>query len=153
MPCCLPASGKVPPPHEKSIISHFHVPASRMPHHRVAPQGEVAAVQHAMQKRVEDAVADAKAQSATLRESREKNVHFSARVVALNSRVAQLTKQVGSPPHAACGPPCPSEAMKPGLGRCFVRPAQCDSLCGATERRGASQSGAGRPIETAGHLQ
>ena len=57
-------------------------------------QGEVAAVQQAMQKRVEDAVADAKAQSATLRESREKNVHFSARVVALNSRVAQLTKQV-----------------------------------------------------------
>ena len=51
-------------------------------------------MQQAMQKRVEDAVADAKAQSATLRESREKNVHFSARVVALNSRVAQLTKQV-----------------------------------------------------------
>lgn len=46
----------------------------------------------AMQSRVEQAVAEAEAKAAALRDAREKNVHFSARVVALNSRVAQLQK-------------------------------------------------------------
>lgn len=48
----------------------------------------------AMQRRVEEAVAEAEAKAAGLRDAREKNVHFSARVVALNSRVAQLQKQL-----------------------------------------------------------
>lgn len=47
-----------------------------------------------MQQRLEEALAENKAQAESLREARERNMHFSARVVALNSRVAQLTKQV-----------------------------------------------------------
>lgn len=51
-----------------------------------------------MQQRLEEALAENKAQAESLREARERNMHFSARVVALNSRVAQLTKQVWAPP-------------------------------------------------------
>ena len=112
-------------------------------------QGEVAAVQQAMQKRVEDAVADARAQSATLRESREKNVHFSARVVALNSRVAQLTKQVqqhampknllGLPSQAGGlhvpDAPCPSSSpllvVTSQAGRCTSQ-AHCEACSSHT---------------------
>lgn len=61
-------------------------------------QGTVASVQQDMQQRLEEALAENKAQAESLREARERNMHFSARVVALNSRVAQLTKQV-SPDH------------------------------------------------------
>ena len=57
-------------------------------------QGTVASVQQDMQQRLEEALAENKAQAESLREARERNMHFSARVVALNSRVAQLTKQV-----------------------------------------------------------
>jgi hypothetical protein len=56
-------------------------------------QAEVAAVKAAMQKRVEEAVAETEAKASGLREAREKNVHFSARVVALNARVAQQQKE------------------------------------------------------------
>lgn len=56
-------------------------------------QAEVAAVKTAMQKRVEEAVAETEAKASGLREAREKNVHFSARVVALNARVAQQQKE------------------------------------------------------------
>ncbi|KAK9842297.1 hypothetical protein WJX81_005127 [Elliptochloris bilobata] len=59
---------------------------------RTEMEAEVAAVRAAMQGRVEEAVAEAEAKAAALRDAREKNVHFSARVVALNSRVAQLQK-------------------------------------------------------------
>lgn len=59
-------------------------------------QGTVASVQQDMQQRLEEALAENKAQAESLREARERNMHFSARVVALNSRVAQLTKQVES---------------------------------------------------------
>ncbi len=55
-------------------------------------QAEVAAVRAAMQARLEEAVAETEAKAGALRDAREKNVHFSARVVALNSRVAQLQK-------------------------------------------------------------
>lgn len=54
----------------------------------------MASVQQDMQQRLEEALAENKAQAESLREARERNMHFSARVVALNSRVAQLTKQV-----------------------------------------------------------
>ena len=57
-------------------------------------QGTVASVQQDMQQRLQEALAENKAQTESLREARERNMHFSARVVALNSRVAQLTKQV-----------------------------------------------------------
>lgn len=57
-------------------------------------QGTVASVQQDMQQRLEEALAENKAQTESLREARERNMHFSARIVALNSRVAQLTKQV-----------------------------------------------------------
>ncbi|EIE22795.1 hypothetical protein COCSUDRAFT_47698 [Coccomyxa subellipsoidea C-169] len=56
-------------------------------------EAEVAAVKAAMQKRVEEAVAETEAKASGLREAREKNVHFSARVVALNARVAQQQKE------------------------------------------------------------
>lgn len=46
-----------------------------------------------MQKRVEEAVAETEAKASGLRDAREKNVHFSARVVALNARVAQQQKE------------------------------------------------------------
>jgi len=49
-------------------------------------------VRAAMQARLEAAVAEADARAGALRDAREKNVHFSARVVALNSRVAALQK-------------------------------------------------------------
>ena len=65
-------------------------------------QGTVASVQQDMQQRLEEALAENKAQAESLREARERNMHFSARVVALNSRVAQLTKQVG---------PCPDSSL------------------------------------------
>ena len=55
-------------------------------------QAEVSAVKAAMQRRVEAAVAETEAKAAGLRDAREKNVHFSARVVALNSRVATLQR-------------------------------------------------------------
>lgn len=58
-------------------------------------QAEVARVQQVMQQRVEEALMEARAHQSGLRDAREKNVHFSARVVALNSRVTSLTKQVG----------------------------------------------------------
>ena len=51
-------------------------------------------MQQDMQQRLEEALAENKAQAESLREACERNMHFSARVVALNSRVAQLTKQV-----------------------------------------------------------
>ena len=53
----------------------------------------MAAVKAAMQKRVEEAVAETEAKASGLRDAREKNVHFSARVVALNARVAQQQKE------------------------------------------------------------
>lgn len=58
------------------------------------PQAEVAAVKAAMQKRVEEAVAETEAKASGLRDAREKNVHFSARVVALNARVAAQQKDL-----------------------------------------------------------
>ncbi|KAK9829628.1 hypothetical protein WJX72_006968 [[Myrmecia] bisecta] len=61
---------------------------------RTEMEAEVAAVKEAMQRRVEEAVAESESRGSGLRESREKNVHFSARVVSLNARVAQLQKQV-----------------------------------------------------------
>lgn len=64
-------------------------------------QGTVASVQQDMQQRLEEALAENKAQAESLREARERNMHFSARVVALNSRVAQLTKQVSAAAAAA----------------------------------------------------
>ena len=67
-----------------------------MTHSAVFAQGTVASVQQEMQQRLEDALAENKAQAESLREARERNMHFSARVVALNSRVAQLTKQVST---------------------------------------------------------
>ena len=48
----------------------------------------------AMQKRVEEAVAETEAKASGLRDAREKNVHFSARVVALNARVAAQQKDL-----------------------------------------------------------
>lgn len=63
-------------------------------------QGTVASVQQDMQQRLEEALAENKAQAESLREARERNMHFSARVVALNSRVAQLTKQVCAQHHS-----------------------------------------------------
>ena len=60
----------------------------------MCPQAEVDAVKAAMQRRVEEAVAETEAKATTLRDAREKNVHLSARVVALNSRQAQLSKQL-----------------------------------------------------------
>jgi len=59
---------------------------------RTAMEAEVAASRAAMHRRVDEAVAEAEAKAAGLRDAREKNVHFSARVVALNSRVASLQK-------------------------------------------------------------
>ncbi|DBB00655.1 hypothetical protein WJX82_006589 [Trebouxia sp. C0006] len=61
---------------------------------RTDMEGTVASVQQDMQQRLEEALAENKAQAESLREARERNMHFSARVVALNSRVAQLTKQL-----------------------------------------------------------
>ena len=60
---------------------------------RSAMEAEVSAARAAMQRRLDEAVAEAEAKAAGLRDAREKNVHFSARVVALNSRVAALQKQ------------------------------------------------------------
>jgi len=60
---------------------------------RAAMEAEVSAARAAMQRRLDEAVAEAEAKAAGLRDAREKNVHFSARVVALNSRVAALQKQ------------------------------------------------------------
>ena len=60
----------------------------------LALQAEVASVKAAMQKRVEEAVAETEAKAGGLRDAREKNVHFSARVVALNARVAQQQKDI-----------------------------------------------------------
>ena len=57
-------------------------------------QAEVASVKAAMQRRVEEAVAETEAKAAGLRDAREKNVHFSARVVALNARVAAQQKDL-----------------------------------------------------------
>ena len=57
-------------------------------------QAEVASVKAAMQKRVEEAVAETEAKASGLRDAREKNVHFSARVVALNARVAAQQKDL-----------------------------------------------------------
>ena len=50
----------------------------------------------AMDDRVEAAVAEAQTKTTGLRDARERNVHFSARVVALNSRIGALQRQVGS---------------------------------------------------------
>ncbi|KAK9865078.1 hypothetical protein WJX84_008101 [Apatococcus fuscideae] len=61
---------------------------------RTDMEAEVAQVKEAMQRRVEEAVAETSTKASGLRDAREKNVHFSARVVALNSRVAQLSKQL-----------------------------------------------------------
>ena len=44
-------------------------------------QREVAQVKAAMAKRVEEAVAETESKASGLRDAREKNVHFSARVV------------------------------------------------------------------------
>ena len=43
-------------------------------------QAEVTQVKEAMQRRVEEAVAEAQTKASGLRDAREKNVHFSARV-------------------------------------------------------------------------
>ena len=59
---------------------------------RDAMEAEVATARTAMQARLDAALAEAEAKAVGLRDAREKNVHFSARVVALNSRVASLQK-------------------------------------------------------------
>lgn len=51
-------------------------------------------MKQAMQERVEAAVADSQTKSTGLKDARERNVHFSARVVALNSRIGALQRQV-----------------------------------------------------------
>ena len=51
-------------------------------------------MKQAMQMRVEEAMAETKSKSTGLRDARERNVHFSARVVALNSRIGALQRQV-----------------------------------------------------------
>lgn len=60
----------------------------------VIVQAEVSAAKQAMQQRVEEAVAESQNKSTGLRDAREKNVHFSARVIALNSRIGALQRQV-----------------------------------------------------------
>jgi len=47
-----------------------------------------------MQQRVDAAVAENEIRTKGLREASEKNVHFSARVVALNSRLQTVQKQL-----------------------------------------------------------
>ena len=56
----------------------------------------MASVKAAMQRRVEEAVAETEAKAGGLRDARENNVHFSARVVALNARAAQQQKDLRS---------------------------------------------------------
>ena len=48
----------------------------------------------AMQQRVSEVVGETEAKARGLRDASEKNVHFSARVVALNSRMQNLQKQL-----------------------------------------------------------
>ena len=48
----------------------------------------------AMQQRVAEVVGETEAKARGLRDASEKNVHFSARVVALNSRMQNLQKQL-----------------------------------------------------------
>lgn len=57
-------------------------------------QREVSSVQVDMQQRLAEALKENEAQAQNLRDARERNMHFSARLVALNARVAQLTKQL-----------------------------------------------------------
>lgn len=57
-------------------------------------QREVSSVQQDMQQRLAEALKENEAQAQNLRDARERNMHFSARLVALNARVAQLTKQL-----------------------------------------------------------
>lgn len=57
-------------------------------------QREVSSVQEDMQQRLAEALKENEAQAGSLRDARERNMHFSARLVALNARVAQLTKQL-----------------------------------------------------------
>ena len=47
-----------------------------------------------MQKRIDAAVAESELRFRGQKEASEKNVHFSARVVALNSRMSNLQKQL-----------------------------------------------------------
>ena len=75
-----------------------------------AAQAEVAQVRRAMQERVEAAVAESQAKATGLQDARQQNVHFSARVVALNSRIGALTRQLkeagqrSSSSRLRCGP-------------------------------------------------
>lgn len=57
-------------------------------------QAEVAAAHMAMETRVQEAVQETQTKQTGLKDARERNVHFSARVVALNSRVGTLQRQV-----------------------------------------------------------
>ena len=60
----------------------------------VTLQAEVSAMKEAMQDRLEEAVAETQNKASGMRDARERNVHFSARVVALNSRIGALQRQV-----------------------------------------------------------
>ena len=60
----------------------------------------MASVKAAMAARVEEAVAETEAKAAGLREAREKNVHFSARVV----RLAPALPAEGCPKLSLCWP-------------------------------------------------
>ena len=51
-------------------------------------------MRRAMQERVEAAVAESQSKASGLQDARQQNVHFSARVVALNSRIGALTRQL-----------------------------------------------------------
>lgn len=51
-------------------------------------------LQAEMQQRVNDAVTESEVKARVLQDASEKNVHFSARVVALNSRLQNLQKQL-----------------------------------------------------------
>ena len=57
-------------------------------------QAEVGAAHMAMETRVQEAVQETQTKQTGLKDARERNVHFSARVVALNSRVGALQRQV-----------------------------------------------------------
>ncbi|KAK9796643.1 hypothetical protein WJX73_007169 [Symbiochloris irregularis] len=61
---------------------------------RTDMEAEVAAAHQAMESRVQEAVDETQSKQTGLRDARERNVHFSARVVALNSRVGALQRQL-----------------------------------------------------------
>lgn len=57
-------------------------------------QAELQSMEAEMQKRIDLAVAESEQRMRGQREASEKNVHFSARVVALNSRMQNLQRQL-----------------------------------------------------------